>query len=300
MKPVQNICLLGFGEVGRTLAEDLGSFPNVQLTAFDRLFSEKESPASSNLQACPQVVGYQHATDAVAQAALVISAVTAAQDLKAAQSVASALPAGSWFLDLNSVAPETKQSVASLIEEAGGRYVEAAVMSPIHPQRSKSPILLGGPHAQEFVEIGQALGFSGMRFCDEAVGKASATKMCRSVMIKGLEALISESLLSARHYGVEQEVLSSLNNLFPMENWPRHAHYMITRTLEHGARRAEEMREAALTVQAAGLEPQMSQATAERQEWAPQFSAALEQPELFPLLDQMLTQLHSEAEKSKC
>ena len=88
-------------------------------------------------------------------------------------------------------------------------------------------------------------------------------------MIKGLEALISESLLSARHYGVEQEVLSSLNNLFPMENWPRHAHYMITRTLEHGVRRAEEMREAALTVQAAGLEPQMSQATAERQEWAP-------------------------------
>ena len=136
---------MGFGEVGRTLAEDLSTFPNVQLTAFDRLFSEKESPASSNLQTCPEVVGYQHATDAVAQAELVISAVTAAQDLKAAQSVASALPAGSWFLDLNSVAPETKQSVATLIEEAGGRYVEAAVMSPIHPQRTKSPILLGVP-----------------------------------------------------------------------------------------------------------------------------------------------------------
>ena len=124
--------------------------------------------------------------------------------------------------------------------------------------------------------------------------------MCRSVIIKGLEALISESLLSARYYGVEQEVLSSLNNLFPMENWPRYAHYMITRTLEHGVRRAEEMREAALTVQAAGLEPQMSQATAERQEGAPQFSAALEQQELLPLLDQMLTQLHSQAEKTKC
>ena len=144
MKLIQNICLLGFGEVGRTLAEDLSVFPNVQLTAFDRLFSEKEIPASRNLQTCHQVVGYQHATDAVAQAELVISAVTAAQDLKAAESVASALLAGSWFLDLNSVAPETKQSVAALIEEAGGRYVEAAVMSPIHPQRTKSPILLVG------------------------------------------------------------------------------------------------------------------------------------------------------------
>ena len=73
MKPIQNICLLGFGEVGRTLAEDLSAFPNVQLTAFDRLFGEKESPASSNLQICPQMVGYQQATDAVAQAELVIS-----------------------------------------------------------------------------------------------------------------------------------------------------------------------------------------------------------------------------------
>lgn len=114
MKPVQNICLLGFGEVGRTLAEDLSAFPNVQLTAFDHLFIEKESPTSSNLQICPQVVGYQQATDAVAQAALVISAVTVAQDLKAAQLVASALPAGSWFLDLNLVAPETKQNVWKL------------------------------------------------------------------------------------------------------------------------------------------------------------------------------------------
>ncbi len=300
MKPIQNICLLGFGEVGRTLAEDLSAFPSVQLTAFDRLFSEKKSPASNNLQICPQVVVYQHAADAVAQAELVISAVTAAQDLKAAQAVASVLPAGSWFLDLNSVAPGTKQSVAALIEEAGGRYVEAAVMSPIHPLRSKSPILLGGPHAREFVEIGQALGFMGTRFCDEALGMASAIKMCRSVMIKGLEALISESLLSARHYGVEQEVLSSLNNLFPMENWSRHAHYMITRTLEHGVRRAEEMREVALTVRAAGLEPRMSQATAERQEWASQFSSALEQKELLPLLDNMLTELHSHEKKFKC
>ena len=53
MKPIQNICLLGFGEVGRTLAEDLSAFPNVQLTAFDRLFSKKKSPASHNLQICP-------------------------------------------------------------------------------------------------------------------------------------------------------------------------------------------------------------------------------------------------------
>ncbi len=300
MRPIQRICLLGFGEVGRTLAEDLGKLSGLQLTAFDLLFAEKETSASKNLLACPHVVGYQQAQEAVVEAQLVISAVTAAQDLRAAQSITEALPKDCWFLDLNSVAPETKRHAAQLIEGAGGRYVEAAVMSPIHPLRSKSPMLLGGPHALTFVEMGQALGFAGMSFCDANIGKASATKMCRSVMIKGFEALISESLLSARHYGVEQDVLDSLNNLFPMKTWPRHAHYMISRTLEHGVRRAEEMREVALTVQAAGLDPQMSQATVERQAWAPQFAKALEQDELLPLLDQMLAQLHSQAEKPKC
>jgi 3-hydroxyisobutyrate dehydrogenase-like beta-hydroxyacid dehydrogenase len=299
VRPIQRICLLGFGEVGRTLAEDLGQMSGLQLTAFDLLFAEKESSASKNLFACPHVVGYQQAQEAVVETQLVISAVTAAQNLRAAQSITKALPRDCWFLDLNSVAPETKRHAAQLIEGAEGRYVEAAVMSPIHPLRSKSPMLLGGSHALTFLEIGQALGFAGMSFCDANIGKASVTKMCRSVMIKGLEALLSESLLSARHYGVE-EVLDSLNNLFPMENWPRHARYMISRTLEHSIRRAEEMREVTLTVQAAGLDPQMSQATLERQAWAPQFAMALEQNELLPLLDQMLAQLYSQAEKSKC
>lgn len=300
MRSIRRICLLGLGEVGRTLAEDLAEVSSVQLTAFDRLFENPGSPASRNLISCPYVEGHQSPTEAVATADLVISAVTAEQDVVSAEAVAGALPAECWFLDLNSVSPETKQTVAALIESVGGRYVEAAVMSPIHPARSKSPILLGGPHATDFLDFGQALGFTGMSFCDLNLGKASATKMCRSVMIKGLEALISESLLSARYYGVEQEVLRSLNNLFPMENWERHAHYMLTRTLEHGTRRAEEMREVARTVQGAGLAPHMSQATVERQAWAPQFAAALKHSELLPLLDQILSQLHSSAEERAC
>ena len=46
-------------------------------------------------------------------------------------------------------------------------------------------------------------------FSDE-IGRASAAKMCRSVIVKGMEALLGESLLAARHYGVESAVLESL------------------------------------------------------------------------------------------
>jgi 3-hydroxyisobutyrate dehydrogenase-like beta-hydroxyacid dehydrogenase len=109
------------------------------------------------------------------------------------------------------------------------------------------------------------LGFD-MQVADERIGIASATKMCRSVMIKGLESLLVESLTAARHYGVEDRVLASLHETFPELDWEKVASYMVMRTALHGKRRAEEMREVAVTVREAGLEPSMASATAERQD----------------------------------
>jgi 3-hydroxyisobutyrate dehydrogenase-like beta-hydroxyacid dehydrogenase len=157
-------------------------------------------------------------------------------------------------------------------------------MSAIEPRRMTSPILLGGPYAAAFAEVAAGLGFSDARVLSDEIGRASAVKMCRSVMIKGMEALLAESLIAARHYGVEAEVLGSLNNLLPLDDWEGKARYMISRSLRHGLRRAEEMREAAATVAAAGLDPHMSRAIVARQEWAAQYLAAAE-AELPEMLD---------------
>ena len=132
-----------------------------------------------------------------------------------------------------------------MIEAAGGRYVEAAVMSPIAPRRLGSPLLLGGPHARQFLPLAQALGFSGVDgLCRRRSAAASAAKMCRCVIVKGLEALLAESLLTARRHGVEAAVLASLQDLFPVGDWDELARYMISRSVQHGRRRAEEMAEA--------------------------------------------------------
>ena len=171
-------------------------------------------------------------------------------------------------------------------------------MSPIAPKRIGAPILLGGPHAEEFLAGAQTLGFSGTTVASSELGKAAATKMCRSVIVKGMEALLLESMLSARHYGVESAVLESLQDLFPGIDWPVYARYMISRTLEHGTRRAEEMREVTVAVAEAGITPRMSPACSELQAWAPGFAEALEQPELLPMLDHILTQLHAESDRS--
>ncbi|CAN5846866.1 hypothetical protein BH11PSE1_BH11PSE1_02590 [soil metagenome] len=181
-----------------------------------------------------------------------------------------------------------KQASAQIIDGGGGRYVEAAVMAPFPPKRLASPMLLGGPHAQALAERAAPLGFTGLSVFSDQVGQASATKMCRSVMIKGIEALLTESLLAARHYEVEATVLASLSDLLPLPDWEATARYMISRSLEHGVRRAEEMREAARTVAEAGVAPTMSDAIAQRQDWAADYRDAHTQTDLGAMLDHII------------
>jgi 3-hydroxyisobutyrate dehydrogenase-like beta-hydroxyacid dehydrogenase len=164
-------------------------------------------------------------------------------------------------------------------------------MSPINPQRLAAPILLGGAHARDFEPVARAIGFSGASFYSEIPGKTAAAKLCRSVIIKGMEALIAESLLAARHYGVEEDVLASLGNLFPHPDWDAHARYMIGRTLQHGTRRAAEMREAARTVAEAKIDPWMSNATALRQAWAGALEIKPGAADLLSLLDAIRTSI---------
>jgi 3-hydroxyisobutyrate dehydrogenase-like beta-hydroxyacid dehydrogenase len=278
---ISRIGLIGFGEVGQMLAGNLAH--KTQIMVWDTALVDAASIPSLALEKYPVSAGAS-APDAVRGAQLIISAVTAAQDLNAAHSAVPGLEPGAYFLDLNSCSPGQKQASARTVEDAGGRYVEAAVMSPVAPKGIATPMLLGGPHAVDFVSDAASLGFVGARPYSETIGRAAATKLCRSVIIKGVEALLTEAMLAAHHYGVERAVLESLSDLLPLPSWPDTAQYMISRALEHGARRAEEMREAALTVAEASLEPLMSQAIAEREDWASNYRSAIA-PDLFDMLD---------------
>ena len=176
------------------------------------------------------------------------------------------LHAGQVFLDINSCSPDTKRANAAAVESSGADYVEAAVMAPVAPQRLKVLMLLGGRRAQELAPALQALGLN-VSFIATESGVASAVQMCRSVGIKGLEALAVESLLAARRFGAEKEVLASLQGTFPQMGWQdKLPDYLISRVAEHGRRRAAEMREVAHTLESVGVEPTMARATAVRQD----------------------------------
>ena len=264
--------LVGYGEVGRILAEDLRE-RGLAVAAYDLKLG---SPAGALLgrhatQHDVSLTG-THA-ELASQADCIVSAVTASQTVAVAESCARAVRRDAFFLDFNSASPGAKIAAADRVGAGGARYVEAAVMTAIAPYRLGVPLLLGGPWAAAIQPLLGALGFDATVASDK-LGVASATKMCRSVIVKGLEAMVIESFTAARAYGVEDQVLASLAETFPGIDWEKQGGYFFQRAIQHGRRRAGEMREAAETVREAALEPWSAAGTAERQAWMAEMTDA--------------------------
>ena len=251
--------LVGFGEAGQAFAQ-----PGV--AAFD--------VATENVETRPsKITEYERAdvrwsatpAGALAHADLVLCLVTADQALAAAQRCAPLMKDGALWLDMNSVAPGTKREAGHAIEAAGARYVDVAVMAPVLPARLSVPLLVAGPYAGAAAEALRAYGFTKVSIAGPNVGDASAIKMIRSVMVKGLEALTAECVLAAERAGVRDAVLASLDASWKEQGWAKRADYNLDRMLAHGTRRAAEMEEVAKTLKDLGVDPAMTRGTIQRQ-----------------------------------
>jgi 3-hydroxyisobutyrate dehydrogenase-like beta-hydroxyacid dehydrogenase len=265
---LSTIGLVGYGEVGKIFCAGLLVQPGVtSVSAWDLKFAHPDTQTAERAHA--QAAGVEVCEDMAALCArstLVISAVTASNTLAVAEEAAAYIRPGTLFLDLNSASPGTKQQCAARVEARGAHYVEAGVMTSVPPYGIRVPLLLGGAHAAELATALAAWGLDA-KAVSERLGVASAIKMCRSVMIKGLEALVIESYAAARAYGVEDQVLPTLQETFPSIDWSAQGAYFFHRVAQHGQRRAEEMREAARTVHESGFEPVMTTAIAHKQQW---------------------------------
>jgi len=252
------VALIGFGEAGSTFAR-AGGWDDLA-RAFDI------APARIAVMEDCGVIPCASVAEVLAGAQLVLSLVTADQAVAAAEAVAPLLPQGAFFIDMNSVAPATKQAAAAAITAHGGRYIDVAVMAPVDPARLNVPLLFAGPDAVQAMALVRALGFVKTRVVGDAVGQASAIKLCRSVMVKGLEALTAEMVLAASAAGVLDEVLASLDASEKQVPWRTRADYNLDRMLHHGKRRAAEMAEAATMLRDLGIAPLMTDNTVRRQQ----------------------------------
>ena len=259
------ISIIGFGEAAQAftcgLLQDNAS---LKISAFDIKTNGSDVEAKrADYDRCG-VIGADTMGDACIDAGLIISVVTADQVEAAASEAAKTNLNGAFYFDCNSCAPETKRRAATMIESAGGRYVDVAVMTPVHPRLHKSPCLLAGPHAEAALTTTNELGMV-VEIAGNNVGDASVRKMVRSVMIKGLEALTLECFLAARKAGIEEDVLTSLDASFKGFDWRIRAPYMLERMFTHGVRRADEMVEVAKTLRDLGIEPSITEGTIARQ-----------------------------------
>ncbi len=237
------------------------------------------------------------AVEAAMGADIIVSAVTADAILDAADSVLPALGAGQLYLDINSAAPSKKQRAAERIAEAGGSYVDVAVMAPVHPGLHRTPLLIGGPGAKRIEALFKRLRMN-FEIVSEDVGDASTVKMVRSIMIKGIESLTVECVLAAVKAGIDDRILDSLEKSFPGMEWKRRAGYMMERVVRHGQRRAAEMREVAATLEDMGIGGTMATATAERQQWMADLAPSVRFPDGIPddyrVLAETILALHGE------
>ena len=261
------IGFLGFGEAGFHLARGLRGAGAPPLVAFDIKAPHGTEDERIRTRAAETGTRLVETPRALAQhGRVILSVVTAASAHDAAKSVTTDLTADHFYVDLNSVSPATKQQVAAVIGGGAGRFVEGAIMAPVAGADHQVPILLNGAWASE---LGDVLSPYRMRLeiMDGPTGAAAVVKMCRSIVIKGLEALMLECALAAGEYGASDRVYDSLAETYPGLDWRKTARYMIARVLEHGERRAHEMEEVAHMLRAAGIEPLMAEATARVQDW---------------------------------
>jgi len=247
------LALIGFGEAGSTFAR-AGRWGSAA-RAYDIDEARRAAMAECGVSAAT------NAAEALDGAEIVLSLVTADAALEVARDHAAGLTPGTVWCDMNSVAPETKRAAAQAIAAKAGHYVDVAVMAPVDPAALDAPLLLSGPGAEDAMALLNRLGFGNKRIVGDEVGRASAIKMIRSVMVKGLEALSRECAEAAEAAGVLAEVLASLDASDRHDSWPEKVAYNRERMETHGLRRAAEMEEAAKTLLDLGIEPVMTRGT---------------------------------------
>lgn len=265
------IALIGFGEAGSAIARGLcgedgwrsharpGDNRPRRVIAIDTALDRDDRGRALGTEARRLDVAItRDYVAALGEADLIFCAVPGENALAAAQSAAPLLKPGAVYLDLCTVTGRMAEDDRRVVEDAGARYVDIAVMGTFFGHGHKAPMLLAGPDAAAVAPWMTDNGFAAS-VLGAKPGSASAVKMMRSVVIKGLEALAVESLVAARRQGILEEVLGCFGDL-DLVTFRQYVTTLLETHLVHARRRWEEMELVERTLQETGIEPLMTRA----------------------------------------
>ncbi|HYU20493.1 MAG TPA: DUF1932 domain-containing protein [Chloroflexota bacterium] len=248
---MKTVGIMSPGEMGQAIGAVLRERGMPTIAALDG-----RSQRTRRLAAEARIADVGSVERLVSEADLVLSVLVPSEAVAGAEDVAQALRSTGGqllYADCNAIAPQTTRQVGSIVESAGGRFIDASIIgSP--PSRSHSPrVYASGEAAAELQELA-SYGLD-IRVLGGDVGQASALKMCYASLTKGLTALMTELLISARRLGADEslraELLASQAALYEwaarsIPSMPPKAHRWIG-----------EMEEIAATFEGAGLTPRM-------------------------------------------
>jgi 3-hydroxyisobutyrate dehydrogenase-like beta-hydroxyacid dehydrogenase len=255
------IGFIGFGEAAYHISQGLKSDGVTHILAYDKFANEGPQGALVRQRAAETGVELQASLQQlVAKSDVIFSMVSANVAASIARESANFLGPGKIYADLNSAGPETKVLAAEIVAPTGALFVDGAVMGKVPGLGHKVPTLVSGQGAQALIEAMQPYGMNLSLVPGEA-GKASLSKMLRSIFMKGLVALLLETVIAGRKYRLEDDLLESIQETMTAGPFMEVVHGLISRGVIHAERRAHEMDEVIATLDSMQVDSTMSRAT---------------------------------------
>ena len=260
MKP-PTLGFIGFGEAAFHISSGLQTEGLPQIFAFDVMANDAKIGSLIRERSNTAKVRLVSSLEELLRTAdLVICATSAKYAVAIAREAAAFVRAGQVYADLNSSSPRVKQEIDAVIRPTGGLFVDVAVMELVPPHRHKVPMSVSGGGARRFKELLEPYGMN-ITYVNDRAGSSSAFKMLRSIFMKGLTALLLETLTAARKAGIDKEIMASISGTLDGQPIETLANLLLTRTAVAAERRAAEMGEVVATLQDMGLDSSASAAT---------------------------------------
>lgn len=260
---------LGFGEAAFNIAAGLREAGLGGIRAYDKAWNvEGRAKLVRERAATAQVALDESPESLIGRVDVVVCSISADAAIPVAKASAPLLSKEQIYVDLNSAGPDTKVAVDEIISPHAA-FVDVAVMGAVPGNRHKVPMLAAGAGAQRLHDILAPYG-TNITVLDGPPGKASASKMFRSIFMKGFMMLLLETVVAGRSFAIEDDILASIGKSLSTGDFKAYASDILCRGVIHSERREHEMDEVIATLRGIRVDSTMSEATKAKLNWCTQ------------------------------
>lgn len=243
------IAILGLGEAGSHFANDLVRL-GVKIIGYDpnplRKLDASIQLKSSN-------------AEAVKDADIIFSANLSSVSVEIAEELTGVLKPNQFFCEMNTSGPEKKIKIAEILKPSGVKIIDLAIMAPVPPKGIFTPLLASGEYAAEFLDKVKSLNLDLKIIENSQIGDAATRKLLRSIVYKGIAAVVCEAMEAGKTFGMETYIRGQISSLIGGND------EIIDRFVEgsriHAVRRMHEMEAVIEMLEAQGIEPIVTRGT---------------------------------------